>query len=201
MDDSPTVTGQRRLEYMPLADLLAARHPRNVKGHDLDTIDAMISRFGYTIPVLIDERTGYVAAGHGRLAVLERRTQQLDGPGAPQGILTTEAGVWLVPTVRGWASADDDELVAYLIGDNWSAITGGWTDGLAEVLAELVDTPQGLPPGITSDDLDTMLAELATPDFQPTDGSDQPRLDRKFHLVCNNCGTPIDPATAERVDQ
>ena len=54
-----------RIEYVALADL--KRHPRNPKDHDLGAISRSVNRFGFTAPVIIDERTGYLAAGHGRI--------------------------------------------------------------------------------------------------------------------------------------
>ena len=55
-----------RIEYAPLADLIAAKHKRNPKDHDIGAISRSVNRFGFTAPVIIDERTGYLAAGHGR---------------------------------------------------------------------------------------------------------------------------------------
>ena len=56
--------GKMRIEYVSLA---AARHwPRNPKLHSLPDIGASMDRFGFTEPPIIDERTGFIAAGHGR---------------------------------------------------------------------------------------------------------------------------------------
>jgi len=37
------------------------------------------------------------------------------------------------------------------------------------------------------EELDAMLAGLVAPDFQPVDGSEQPRLDQKKAIVCPHC--------------
>jgi hypothetical protein len=152
-----------RIDLLPLDDLLDMRHPRNPKDHDLDQIEAAFERFGFTVPVLLDDRTDILAAGHGRLAALERRYRE--GRPAPTGILVAElegqpGALWMVPTVRGWRSADDDELLAYVVTDNHLTGLGGWTDELAPILAELQAKPMGLPPGFSTDDVETMLAEL-----------------------------------------
>lgn len=195
-----------RIEHMALSDLLARFHPRNPKDHDLLAIEASFERFGFADPVLLDERTGIIAAGHGRLEALSVRASrqgESDAPGAPRWVIANDdGGDWRVPTVRGWSSADDDELLAYVITDNHLVPLGGWrTDILAPLLAELGQTTGGLPPGWAPADVDALLAEVGPPpDFQPGEDGDQPRLDRKFLLVCRNCGSPVDPADADRIE-
>lgn len=199
-DDTP-----RRLEYMPLADLLERRHPGNVKAHADDVIDASLARFGYVEPIVLDERTGRLVSGHGRVEQLTARHSGADGgliADPPEGLVVMTDGTWLVPVVRGWASVDDAEAEAAMITLNRSGEIGGWKlPELAAQLTELAQSPAGLPPGYTAQDYDAILADLAPPDFSPTDGTEQPRLDRKFHLVCNNCGAAVDPAASQRVEQ
>lgn len=193
----------RRIEYMDLGDLVARRDPRNVKAHADDALDASIDRFGFAEPVMLDERTGKLVAGHGRVNRLAAAANDAytDPERPPSGLIATGDGTWLVPVIRGWSSLDDDEAQAFMIAVNRIGEVGGWTDALAPLLAELAATDAGLPPGYDQGDLDRLLAELEQPDFQPGDGDDQPRLDRKFHLVCNNCGAAIDPAAADRIEQ
>ena len=52
------------IEYLPLSHLQVA--PRNPKRHALDQLGASIGRFGYVEPIIVDERTGRLVAGHGR---------------------------------------------------------------------------------------------------------------------------------------
>ena len=61
------MTEPQRIEYLPLSAMV--RWPRNPKGHDLGELHGMIARFGYVMPMLIDEGTGRLVAGHGRLDV------------------------------------------------------------------------------------------------------------------------------------
>jgi len=153
---------ERRIEYLPLAELLHHRHPRNPKDHDLDDIERSFRRFGFTAPILICERTGLIAAGHGRLAALERRAGRHPEP--PRGIRVNEdVSDWLVPVVRGWASVDDDELIAYVVADNNLVQKGGWQlDPLATILTELADLPDGLDGlGWDAADVDRIVAEAA----------------------------------------
>ena len=114
---------ERFIEYLPLDDLPA--NPANPKGHDLDTLEASMDRFGYTEPVMIDERTSLLVAGHGRVEQLRRMLS--DGAEAPQGV-RVDGETWLVPVVRGWASKDDAEASGYLIASNRLTELGGWRD-------------------------------------------------------------------------
>ena len=59
-----------RIEYMPLDKL--QRWPRNPKAHDLGALHVSINRFGFITPLIVDERTGKLAAGHGRLDALQQ---------------------------------------------------------------------------------------------------------------------------------
>jgi ParB-like chromosome segregation protein Spo0J len=45
-------------------------HPENPKTHSIPLIQDSLRRFGFTAPLLVCERTGYLAAGHGRRAAL-----------------------------------------------------------------------------------------------------------------------------------
>lgn len=95
------------LEYVDLDELLDA--PRNPKDHDPEGLRAAIDRFGFAIPILRDDRTGRIIAGHGRRDDL--RDRRNSGQTPPKGILVRE-GRWMVPIVRGFASRSDPEAEA-----------------------------------------------------------------------------------------
>lgn len=124
-----------RLEYLPLTGLKGA--PRNPKQHAQGDIQTSINRFGYVEPIVLDERTGRLVAGHGRrdsLASLKAKGQE-----PPSGI-KDDGGEWLVPVLRGWASRSDQEADAYLLASNQLTVTGGWDNGpLTEMLKELAE--------------------------------------------------------------
>jgi ParB-like chromosome segregation protein Spo0J len=63
-----TAVGGRWIDYVPL-DEIAEAH-RNPKLHDRRGIRASVTRFGFVEPITIDERTGRLVAGHGRLEQL-----------------------------------------------------------------------------------------------------------------------------------
>ncbi|AQZ62760.1 unnamed protein product [[Actinomadura] parvosata subsp. kistnae] len=153
----------RRIEHMRLHDI--PRAVRNPKEHDLPAIRTSIEEFGCVIAGELDERTGRLVVGHGRLQVLEEMSAEQESP--PEGVLVDDDGTWLVPIVRGWSSRSDADAEAYLIANNRTPERGGWEKRmLAEVLADVRDADPDLlaATGYTPDDL-TRLA--AADDHQP----------------------------------
>lgn len=150
-------SGSRRLEYLLVSELESAT--RNVKQHANADIKRSIAKFGYVDPVVLDERTGRLVSGHGRVDSL--RAAQADGDAAPEGIQVDKDGAWRVPVLRGWSSRSDDEAEAYLIAANRLTENGGWDDhGLAEVLADLADQQMLELTGYSAADLDDLIAGL-----------------------------------------
>lgn len=164
MSDDTAVAGPPRwAEYLPVADLVPA--PTNAKAHDQVALATSVSTFGYMEPVVLDERTGRLVAGHGRTAHLAEL--HAAGKPAPEGVLVDAAGTWLVLCVRGWASTDDDHARAAGIALNRVGELGGWhQQGLAADLLALrnVDLQLLDAAGFTSDYLDDLLASFAPPE-------------------------------------
>lgn len=148
----------RTLAYMRLDELVPAR--RNPKNHSLDQLRASLRRWGYTEPILLDERTGRLVAGHGRMEALA--AAQAAGIDPPEGIDVDDQGRWTLPVVRGWASENDAEAEAYLVASNRLTEAGGWeAAGLADLLTDLGSVPDGLlGTGYTNDDLGSLLESL-----------------------------------------
>jgi site-specific DNA-methyltransferase (adenine-specific) len=127
-----------------------------------------MARYGVVEPPVLDERTGRLVAGHGRLeAFAEARAVGLD---APEGVRVNAKGEWLVPVIRGWSSRNDAEAEAYLVTSNELTITPGWDEaGLAEMLAEM-DRELADIAGFDFDRLLDLLPEqerLSDPDAVP----------------------------------
>lgn len=129
-----TTDDDLRIEYMPLQRLL--KFPGNPKEHNDDGIAGSVERFGFNDPLAIDERSGFLSEGHGRLHTLKRMRAAGDGP--PEHIREAPDGNdWLVPVVRGASFKSKGELERYIVAHNQTTIGGGWGDGklLAGILA------------------------------------------------------------------
>jgi DNA modification methylase len=150
--------GQMRIEYAPLESL--RRHPRNPKLHSIDEIAASIDRHGFASPPIVDERTGLLAVGHGRLEALEARKRRGERP--PDRVHLGAGGEWLVPVVRGVSFASDADLEAYLIGDNRLSELGGWDfEAQTTILADLAKVDDGLVGvGYDVSQVEAMVAEV-----------------------------------------
>ena len=102
MAEQAQVEGPIQVRYLPLSRL--ARAPRNPKSHDLDVINDSIKRFGFVNRVVINEKTGRIVAGHGRIDTLQRA--KTAGKQPPDRIFERD-GDWFVPVLVGVAFASD----------------------------------------------------------------------------------------------
>lgn len=155
------VTDGLHIEYVSIDAL--KKHPRNPKDHDIGAISRSVGRFGFTSPVIVDERTGYLVAGHGRIDTLAQMKAQGKQPPAN---VQKSGNDWLVPVIRGVAFNSDAEVEAYLVADNRLTILGGWNEPeLAGLLQDLAAQDQALleATGYDADDLQALLDELTPP--------------------------------------
>lgn len=163
-----TDTAPRWAEYMPLAELQPAL--RNAKHHDQAALGASVGAFGMVEPVVLDERTGRLLAGHGRtdyLTALEASGRPDDWPEAapfpPDGVVVGEDGRWQWLVVRGISSRDDAHAEAMGIALNRVGERGGWKpDTLSEALDELWATDYADAIGWSSTELDELIAATST---------------------------------------
>lgn len=150
---------EHRIDYLIPGELAPA--PANPKRHDLAALRRSLERFGYAEPVLLDERTGQLVAGHGRVDALI--AAEAAGLAPPSGIVVAD-GRWRMPVVRGWSSANDAEAAAYLVASNRLAEIGGWDDSeLVGMLLHLNDGPGLDGIGYSPDDIEALLAATAPP--------------------------------------
>lgn len=153
---SPPPVSQRRVDYLRLSEIIDAE--LNVKTHDASGIGRSITAFGLAELPLIDDRTGRLIAGHGRIDDLRERHRTGQTP--PEGVGVDDDGEWLVPVQRGWASTDDAHARAYAAASNKLSENGGWdTDLLPDYLRGLAELDLLDLTGFTETDLAGLLGE------------------------------------------
>ena len=102
------------IEYQEVAKLTPyARNSRTHSDEQVSQIAASIKEFGWTNPILIDEKDGIIA-GHGRLMAAQR---------------LNEANV---PTIR-LSGLTEAQKKAYVIADNKLALNAGWDEEMLAV--------------------------------------------------------------------
>lgn len=108
----------------------------NPKEHNIGEIIQSIKRFGFVELPVVNDTTGFLVAGHGRVTALQFMYQ--DAEELPKYIsVEKDTKEWLVPTLH--VEFDTDiEAKAYLIASNTLTIDGGWNEAkLLEMLAEI----------------------------------------------------------------
>jgi len=140
-----------RAEMLSLEQVV--KLPRNAKGHDPESITASLRRFGYLQRIIINETTGHLLSGHGRIEVLQKMQQHGESP--PIGIEETAAG-WAVPV--DYVSVPEAEEEAAALALNKAQENGGWDDPiLDEVLAQLREADALMGTGFSEDEVDARL--------------------------------------------
>lgn len=157
---SPAAAKQppRWMEYHPIDDVPGA--DRNPKDHDEALIGQSFDEFGFIDAVILDERTGKLLGGHGRIERL--RWERGAGNDPPEGIVVTDDGTWTMPVQRGVSSKDDAHAERMIVALNRVGERGGWkNDLLGQMLDEMVERDGDealLGTGYGHDDIDDLLA-------------------------------------------
>jgi hypothetical protein len=178
-----------RIEYVPLKQLAPAA--RNPKGHDLGALHESLGRFGFVAPIIINESTGRIVAGHGRAESLaQARKMGMKPPGRVKDL----GHDWAVPVVRGIDFASDSEAEAYLLADNRLVELGGFDDAeLADMLKSmaLTDPESLIGTGYNADDLDELLKKVSgdVPMFTPATPLAEPKTPLE-EAASKAAGTP-----------
>lgn len=160
-------------------------HPDNPKGHDIPLIRASMRRHGYAATIMVCDRTGLIAAGHGRrAALLAERGQTPDAP--PRFVRLDGDGSWLVPVQHGWSSENDAELLGYVLTDNETSRAAGWiNDLLGPALLTVFATPLGLEgTGFTKEMMEAVTANLGPAELPAAPASNAYREQYGVIVVC-----------------
>lgn len=176
MTDTAAPATPRWSEYQPITQLVPA--DRNAKDHDQPALGRSVAEFGFVEPVVVDERTGKLLAGHGRTEYLNALHATgmpddwpPDAPWPPDGVVVTEDGAWHVQVVRGVRSRDDAHAEAMGVALNRVGELGGWKpDVLVDQLADLRDLGLLDAAGFDSDYLDDLIAQTTPPTLDELQG-------------------------------
>lgn len=184
------VREEMRVEYVPLEEVI--RWPRNPKGHDAGALHGSFKRFGFVSPLILDEASGRLVAGHGRLETLEAMQKAHQ---APPKRVRVEEGRWMVPVIRGVSFASEDEAMAYLLADNRMVYLGGWDEqALADMLGQLAAQGEEAwkGTGFEPDDLQALLARLAAggSQSQPGGGAQSRVQEESRRTLAERFGVP-----------
>ncbi|MCH7604302.1 MAG: hypothetical protein IIB54_16225, partial [Planctomycetes bacterium] len=136
-----------------------------------------MERFGYVAPMIVNEKTGTLLAGHGRLDELEML--KADGQPPPDGI-QVEDGEWLAPVVKG-VRLGPKAGKAYTIADNRLVELGGWDEPQLLDNLMMLSKNGGLGgTGYDGEDVDRLF-QLLNPDLEEVAVSDEAeKLQRKW---------------------
>ena len=161
------------LRYEDLDDIIQADN--NPKDHDLGVLYQSMKRFGFTNPIIMNESTGKLLAGHGRLQTLQMMKD--NGEDAPKRIDVVKdieddrIETWYVPVLYGVKIDNVSEAQAYLIADNRLTELGGWKPmDLMDSLAEILENTGNLDgTGYDLDDVETILSDIERDTFDVSD--------------------------------
>lgn len=151
------------IEYVNIYEI--SRWPRNPRRHG--DLSQSFMRWGFIVPMLLDEGTKRLVAGHGRLEWLIKLHKS--GEEAPEGIKVDEEANWLAPVVKGIYFETEADAESFLISDNLLSSYGWDIPDLKEMLGEGIDAFGIDTLGNQLDDLDDGLAGIFVepPDNKP----------------------------------
>lgn len=133
-----------KIDYLDIKTL--APYEKNARTHSPDQVDqiaASIKEFGFTNPILIDEKN-IIIAGHGRLEAAKK------------------LGLQQVPVIA-LLGLSEAQRRAYILADNRIALNAGWDENmLAAELADLQDLEYDIDLiGFSDAEIDRLLPEAA----------------------------------------
>lgn len=158
-----------KIENIKIDDLKP--YPKNARKHPEAQIDALkrnIEKFGFTTPVLVDDKNG-VIAGHGRImAMRELKLEE-------------------VPCVR-ISGLTDEEIKALRLADNKITSMSEWDMELVKSELELL--PIELGTFIGFDEKELTLNEIDFDNIKSNE--DRENQFKKQFVICPKCGEGFD---------
>jgi ParB-like chromosome segregation protein Spo0J len=161
-----------KIEMLKTEDLVPyARNSRTHSDEQVAQIAASIKEFGFTNPVLVDDKNGIIA-GHGRVTAAYK------------------LGITEVPCVR-LSHLSETQKRAYVIADNQLATKSGWNyDMLSVEIDELNDAKYNISlVGFTPEELENMIG---SPNIPPIIDENPSENDKK-PVICPKCSHEFVP--------
>lgn len=140
-----------QIEMLDLAALQLL--PRNPKDHDIGAIATSMETFGVFAPAILNQTTGHIIGGNGRVETW--RALKASGSPPPANVVE-DRGTWYVPVVVANVPADQEEAAALAL--NRTQDLGGYDEKkLVTILSNLSAADLIGGTGYDGDDLDRLL--------------------------------------------
>jgi ParB family chromosome partitioning protein len=152
-----------------------SNNPKEHPEEQINKIASSIKNYGWDQPIVVDAE-GEIIKGHGRLQAAER------------------LGLDEVPVIER-ADLSYAEARAARIADNKTA-ESPWDDELLATEVDILDDTDTIDMdtlGFDGEEMDDLLGELETPEFDPVGEEEQPDLDETNKAECPECGHEFNP--------
>lgn len=115
------VDQRARIRYESIDDLV--EWPHNPKDHDLEELKRSFLRFGFVQPILVDETSGRIVAGHGRVQALISWRDE-DGRDPPARVVLRGRRLACEQTGRVCYAMDVEPRYVDVARSRYAALTG-----------------------------------------------------------------------------
>jgi len=144
-------------------------HPRNARKGSVSAISESIEHNGFFGACVAQVSTGHILVGNHRF------------------LAAREQGMATIPVL--WVDVSNAHATRILLADNRTNDVAGYDkDALAALLSDLSNMDGLSGTGYTEDDLEALISEITTPNFEPATEGEQGRLDKLKPCVCPECG-------------
>lgn len=140
------------IEWMALDELEQRIDPENPKDHDVGALLESFEEFGYIDPVILNEKTGTVISGHGRIKTT--RAAFNDGRDPPYNV-HDDGRMWHLMVIRG-VTLTKVKGKAYLLAGNMGDLAGWDEPKKLALLEQLAKARRLKGTGYDGDDVDRM---------------------------------------------
>ena len=166
-------------------DTLTPDHANANKGTERGryALEASLRQYGAGRSILLDK--------NGRIIAGNKTVETAADVGLDDVLIVETDGKQIVAVQRTDLDIDSEAGRGLAYADNrTSELDLSWN--AEQVLADL-NAGVDLSALWRQEELDSLLADIRPPDFQPVDESEQPRLDQKAPITCPHCGEEFIP--------